>query len=94
MIEQDEAADDAPQAFEVWPENAKAVRVFVAMETQWNYVANGFGAVATGFRYCSLPVVFGALRVKRRAWPRVLEALVVMEAAAVAVINERPARKI
>ncbi len=63
------------------------------METQWNYVANGFGFAATGFRYCSLPVVFEALRVKRRATPKVMEALVVMESAAVAVINERQKRR-
>lgn len=93
-MESDRTEEDAPDRdFEIWPENAKAVRVFVAMETQWNYVANGVGALATGFRYCSLPVVFEMLGVKRRAQPKVLEALVVMEAAAVAVINERQTGK-
>lgn len=43
-------ADD----LELWPENETAVRVFIAMGTQWNVGMSG----AIGLRYEALPAVF------------------------------------
>jgi hypothetical protein len=60
----------------VWPEHWEAVRVFLAMTTQWRRV--GMDAVAVGLDYAALPAVCQALGVTldedRLGVLRVLEA--------------------
>lgn len=44
---------------EVMPENWGAMRIFLAMDTQWRRA--GMAGVATGLDYAALPVVAAAL---------------------------------
>lgn len=44
---------------EILPENAEAVRVFLAMSTQW--MRAGIAGVPTGLVYAALPIVAGVL---------------------------------
>lgn len=46
------AAAAAPEAFEVMPENWDAMRLFLAMETQWRRA--GMSGIATGLDYAVL----------------------------------------
>jgi hypothetical protein len=41
------------EGFELWPENFEAMRVFMAMATQWRVGMSG----VIGLDYCALPVV-------------------------------------
>lgn len=74
---------EEPVAFEVWPENWEAVQMFLRVQTQWRTSMGGllgldYGAVSWLFRLY-------AIQDERST----LEALQVMEAAALATINER-----
>jgi hypothetical protein len=69
---------------EIWPENTRAVEVFVALSTQWR---TGFSG-ATGLDYSVLPVVFdlhGLGKAKRQA---VFPDLQIMERAALNIFNK------
>jgi hypothetical protein len=69
----------APEAsIDVWPENFEAVRLFIAMGTQWNVGMSG----AIGLRYEALPAVMrlsGIPSAERRA---AFDGLRIMERAA------------
>lgn len=76
------------QAFAVWPENETALRVWLAMETQWRGQPMGLaGARPQGLDYTALPVVFELLGVADRA--TVFRQLQTMEVAALAAMKER-----
>lgn len=53
------ATPPAPEMVEVMPENWGAMRIFLAMDTQWRRA--GMAGVATGLDYAVLPVVAAAL---------------------------------
>lgn len=55
------AAPPAPEMVEVMPENWGAMRIFLAMQTQWRRA--GLSGIACGLDYAALPVVAGALAV-------------------------------
>lgn len=79
-------AGDLPDAEQIlWPDNAPAVGVFMAMQTQWQ--VGGMGE-AVGMRYESLEPVFQALGIKKSARRRVFHDLRVMEAEALAALSE------
>ncbi len=79
------AAADVP----VLRENWAAVRVFVAMGTQWRYRPAGMGSVPAGLEYAALPGVMGLVGVKRRRRGRVFEQVRVMEAVALEAMRGR-----
>ncbi|MFV3126124.1 DUF1799 domain-containing protein [Niveispirillum sp. KHB5.9] len=66
----------------VWPENWRAVQLFLAMGTQWNWVAiSGFGGGSVfrvGLKLEVLPVVAGAHDIRITA--DLLAALSILEA--------------
>jgi len=78
---------------EVWPDNMPAVRVFVAMSTQWR--SAGYGA--TGLDYNALPVVLRMKGIPRTDWPDIFESIRNLEDSALQTMNkhaeqERPRR--
>ncbi len=79
------AATRAPRDFEVLPENAASLDVFLRMATQWVVAPMG-GAV--GMNYASLRWIM-ELTVPAVRHVRTLEDLQVMERAALEVINAR-----
>lgn len=80
------AAASAPAAFEVMPENWDAMRLFLAMETQWRRA--GMTGVATGLDYAVLPAVAGfhGLTLDADLFAR----LRILEGAALAAMAEAP----
>jgi hypothetical protein len=77
MRERASAAAEAA-AVEVMPENWGAVRVFLAMSTQWRRA--GLSGVPTGLDYAVLPALAGALAVPADA--DLVQRLAVIEHAA------------
>lgn len=76
-----------PKAFRVLPENAGAVNVFRAAETQWRSVSVGMGGTfLAGLDYAALPAIFEALEIANRA--KVFKQLQVMERAALSAMRE------
>jgi hypothetical protein len=78
-----------PPAVEVMPENWGAVRVFVAMGTQWRRA--GTAGLPVGLDYAALPPVAGALDVVVDA--DLLARLRLMETTASAALAERWGRR-
>lgn len=74
---------------EVWPENWEAVRVFVAMGTQWRRA--GMAGVPVALDYAALPAVAGALGIAPSE--DLIARLRMMEATAGAVLAERWAKR-
>lgn len=67
-----------PDYIDIWPENAKAVEVFIALSTQWNIAMSG----AVGLRYEVIPAVMRLCAVAPAERSHVFAQLRVMEAAA------------
>lgn len=82
-----DAGDAEGDAFEVWPENAGTVEIFLSARTQWSVVAGMGGIHIQGFRYADLEALLRVRRVKHRA--RVFEDLQLMEASALEVLNRK-----
>ncbi|MBX9702389.1 MAG: DUF1799 domain-containing protein [Acetobacteraceae bacterium] len=76
-------APDA-ETVEVWPENWSAVRVFVAMDTQWRRA--GMTGIPCGLDYAAIPPVAGMLGVAADA--DLLARLQVLEAEALTAMAE------
>lgn len=73
---------DAPEDFEIWPENWPAVEMFLRCQTQWRTTMAG----VCGLDYTAVLAVFRLYEVEDQ--PTVLENLQVMEAAAVKILNK------
>jgi hypothetical protein len=74
-----------PAVFEVWEENWQAVEMFLRCQTQWRTTMNGL----LGLDYGAVAWILRLYEVEdQRA---VLEDLQIMEAAAMAKLNERSA---
>ncbi|WP_211840913.1 DUF1799 domain-containing protein [Pseudoxanthomonas sacheonensis] len=76
--------DIGSSAFEVWPENHRAVETFISLSTQWRTGAMG----ATGLDYGVLPQVLRLLGVPRAEWPELFEQLQVIESEALTIMSE------
>lgn len=63
----------------MFPANARAVRVFLAMESQWRFRPNGRRA---GLDYAALRSVPDMMRLSRKKYRDTFERLRVLEAAA------------
>jgi len=48
----------------IWPDMADGWALFLAMGTQWNWVAGGFGAFQSGLKYEAVEVVARSLGMK------------------------------
>jgi hypothetical protein len=72
-------------AVEIWPDNAQAVNVFIAMSTQWR---SGF-AGPTGLDYNALPVVMRLAGVPAGERSEVFDALRVLEDAALETMRAK-----
>lgn len=75
---------------EVWPQHWHAVRVFMAMGSQWRVVAGFGGARTLGMDYGALPPVLDEHRRSRHRQPmrRLMPQLRTLEAAALEVLNK------
>lgn len=74
--------DEVPPV-QVWPENVPAVRVFVAMQTQWHAGMGG----RTGLIYASLPEVWRRLRIPPAERDAIFSDLQWLEAAALQAMH-------
>lgn len=80
----------APEDFEeppvqVWPENLPAVRVFLAMRTQWLSTAGGL----IGLNYAALPELWRRLKVPPDKRDEVFADLQVIEFAALEAMHAK-----
>ncbi|MBO9717526.1 MAG: DUF1799 domain-containing protein [Pseudoxanthomonas sp.] len=71
--------------FDVWPDNAVAVNVFIAMQTQWRTGLAG----ATGLDYAALPAVLRLVGVPEPDQPDTFECLRSMEAEALTIMERK-----
>jgi hypothetical protein len=78
-----ESLNSTPVLFDVWPENADTLQLFLKLQTQWNVTAGGF----VGLNYPGVLAVFEICGVSDRA--QVFEDLQAMEAAALVVLNKK-----
>lgn len=69
----------------LWPENAKVVEVFTALQTQW--AVGGAGQVI-GLRYEALPTVLDLLGVKKARRRELFDGLRLMEAEVLQAVHE------
>jgi hypothetical protein len=69
---------------DIWPDNATAVNVFIAMSTQWRVGVAG----ATGLDYSALPTVMRLVGVPRGEQSDVFDSLRTMEDAALAAMRK------
>lgn len=76
--------------FAVWPENWKALEVFMAMSTQWRVAVGMGGAQWLGLDYAALPVVEDRLAVEDRA--DTFARLRLIERGALSAMRERDER--
>jgi hypothetical protein len=72
------------EAFEIWPENARPLDLFLACRTQWRF---GPAGGVLGLDYQGVAAVFRMKRVKDQE--AMLADLQVMEAAAIEVLNAK-----
>jgi|TARA_R100001510_G_scaffold23703_1_gene20862 hypothetical protein len=73
---------EAPENFEVWPDNWPAVEMFLCCQTQWRTTQAG----VVGLDYAAVQWLFRLYEVKDQL--AVFESLQVMEAAAVKILNK------
>lgn len=85
-----ESAVAAEEPVDILPDCWESLRVFTAMRTQWRYVSCGMaGFIATGLDYGVLPEIWERTEVPKKRRNTVFHDLIVMESAAMAVINEK-----
>lgn len=85
----EKAGGDSESGVEVWPDNWRAVRLFLAVETQWR-LALGFGvSVHSGLDYCGVEAAMRRLRIDD-ADGELFADLQEMERAALPILNEAP----
>ena len=76
------------ETFEVWPENWKAVEMFLRLQTQW--VVGGMGSLI-GLNYQSVSILFEVYKVKNRR--KMLEQIQAIERGALDAIGRLNAKK-
>ena len=67
--------DHEPEPPELWTENHPALKVFVALETQWTVGMRG----AIGLRMEAMPIALEMQGIERVSWPTVIEDVKVLE---------------
>jgi len=76
--------EEATPETEIWPDNARAVEVFVAMSTQWRIGAVG----AVGLDYNVVPLVMRMIGIPASERLGLFESLRTMEETALATMRE------
>ncbi len=79
---------DEEELFEIWPENADALELFIALQTQWR-VAAGFGVAYLGLDYAGVEHAMRLRGVKRAERARLFEKIQAMESAALRELNRK-----
>jgi hypothetical protein len=78
--------------FAVWPENEPALRVFLAMETQWRPLPMGMaGSQPQGLEYTALPAVMEFCGIEPGERGKVFKQLQIMEDAALTAMRKERA---
>lgn len=76
--------------FEVWPENWKAVQLFLALSTQWRFVGIstmvGARIVQTGLDYSAVESIMRLMDIKPRRRAALFKKLQIMEQAALDIV--------
>lgn len=86
----DEERQEQEPKYEVWPENVKVVRAFVAMETQWREIVVETEVIKRGLLYEAIDATLDKLTgIKRKDWPDIFQGLRVMEAGALKTFREQ-----
>lgn len=80
-----EARIDAPEVFDVWRCNWRAVTAFLSLETQWRVVAGPSGLAFLGLDYAAARAAFCGR--SQTAWQKLLSDLQVMEREALPILN-------
>lgn len=62
--------------------NQEAVDLFLGLSTQWRWVAGRGGTARIGLDYQAIPALLKLQAIPEARWPRLMESLQVMEAAA------------
>lgn len=82
-------SSQAITVIDVWPDNWLTWETFRAMDTQWNLVVGLGGAAYIGLRHEAVPEAMETAGVPKKKRQQVRKGIRVMEAAALAVLNER-----
>ena len=75
----DASVPDARPDFEVHEDCWDSVMLFLAMQTQWVYVAGKFGREVVGLNYQALEAVMRLKAMARKRWPALFEDMRLME---------------
>jgi hypothetical protein len=73
--------------FAVHPDNEILLAVFLALQTQWRIAVGAARAVYLGIDYGSIPPVLSMLGIPRRERADAFAAVLLMEAAALPILN-------
>lgn len=85
------AVDAPPDELLVWPEHADAWDIWLCLQNAWSAVAGMAGIAWLGFDRTQAESIMRMRGIKRRHRGRVLERLLVMEAAALPIMNAKRA---
>lgn len=79
---------DAP-FFTVLPENEQAIRVFCALQTNWNLIIGMASCSYRGIDYQALHSVLQMMCIPRKTWPELFSDIRIMEQAALPLLNAK-----
>lgn len=79
--------DDEYESFSVWPENAQTVRVFIMLRRCWRQ--DGVSGQTLGIERPAIESTLRLLRIKRKHHLELFEQLMIMEDAALSVLNRK-----
>lgn len=80
-------APDDKDAFEVWPENWTTVSTFCRLHAAWHVIGTAAGLHTIGLDPARVRAMLKLLGIKRRKHPELMDALLVMEQAALPLLN-------
>lgn len=73
--------------FAVWPENEEALRIFLALRRCWRY--EPMSGQTLGLERPAIESTLKLMRIKRKKHPEIFEQLMIMEDAALPVLNRK-----
>ena len=79
--------EDEDEFFSVWPENAQTVRVFIMLRRCWRQ--DGLSGQTLGIERPAIESTLRLLRIKRKHHLELFEQLMIMEDAALSVLNRK-----
>ncbi|SFJ00272.1 DUF1799 domain-containing protein [Nitrosomonas sp. Nm34] len=83
----EEEGDDDDGLFAVWPENKQAVHIFIALRRCWR--VDGMTGHYFGIDRPSIESTLNMMRIKRKKQQVILESLMIMEDAALPILNRK-----